>query len=109
VAALAGGEASLVIGSGTAGSLGAADLEAAASASRAVRATLGDGRLHGDAADLAERTLKAANRALEQLAAEGWASLLGPAGHDLASKRIGGSAVVERADDRVSGARFLTF
>ena len=109
VAALAGGQASLVIGSGMAGTLGAADLEAAASAARAVRATLGDGRLHGDAAELAERTLRAANRALEQLAAEGWASLLGPAGDDLASERIGGSAVVERADDRVSGARFLTF
>ncbi len=109
VAALAGGEASLVIGSGTMGSLGAADLEAAASAARATRATLGDGRLHGAAAEFADQTLQAASRALDQLAAEGWESLLGPVGQGDSDERIGGSAVVERADDRLSGARFLTF
>ena len=74
----------------------AAELRAAASAAAALRASLGDGSLHGDAAALAERTVAAANATLDRLASEGWASLLGPTGTDEA-ERFGSAAVVERA------------
>jgi len=119
VSALAGGSASLVIQPAAVDRVGAvaADLGAAAAASRAIRAALGDGALHGDAADVADRTLRAASAALEQLAAEGWESLLGPrgqgAGHGRGSgdgrgpERLGGAVVVERADGPTSGARLL--
>ncbi len=119
VSALAGGSASLVIQPAAVDRVDvvAADLGAAAAASRAIRATLGDGQLHGDAADVADRMLQAASAALECLAAEGWESLLGPGGQgggdgrgtaDVhASERLGGSAAVERADGPTSGARLL--
>ena len=113
VSALAGGSASLVIQPAAVDRVDvvAADLGAAAAASRAIRATLGDGALHGDAADVADRTLRAASAALERLAAEGWESLLGPRGQgdgdDGALERLGASAVVERADGPTSGARLL--
>jgi D-Lysine 5,6-aminomutase TIM-barrel domain of alpha subunit len=113
VSALAGGSASLVIQPAAVDRVDvvAADLGAAAAASRAIRATLGDGALHGDAADVADRTLRAANAALERLAAEGWESLLGPRGRgdgdDGGLERLGSSAVVERADGLTSGARLL--
>ena len=119
VSILAGGSASLVIQGAAIDRVGVAarDLSAAAFASRAVRASLGDGRLHGDAADAAERTLDAARAALERLAAEGWESLLGPGsqgggdssgtGYGRGAERLGGSAVVDRADGPTSGARLL--
>ena len=113
VSALAGGSASLVIQPAAVDRVDvvAADLAAAAAASRAMRATLGDGQLHGDAADVADRTLRAASAALERLAAEGWESLLGPGGHgddgDGGPEMLGGSAAVERADGPTSGARLL--
>jgi hypothetical protein len=113
VSALAGGSASLVIQPAAVDRVDvvAADLGAAAAASRAIRATLGDGTLHGDAAEVAERTLRAARAALERLAAEGWESLLGPRGQDDSEdggpERLGSSAVVERADGLTSGARLL--
>jgi hypothetical protein len=119
VSILAGGSASLVIQDAATDRVGvvATDLSAAASASRAVRASLGDGRLHGDAADAAELTLNAATATLERLAAEGWESLLGPGGQGggdgrdtdegRGPERLGGSAVVDRADGPTSGARLL--
>jgi hypothetical protein len=113
VSALAGGSASLVIQPAAVDRVDvvAADLGAAAAASRAIRATLGDGALHGDAADVADLTLRAARSALERLAAEGWESLLGPRGEgdgdDGALERLGASAVVERADGLTSGTRLL--
>jgi hypothetical protein len=109
VSALAGGLAALVIESVAMDRVGAvaADLGAAASVARAIRATLSDGRLHGDAADGAERTLRAANAALERLAVEGWGSLLGLGGRDGGMEGLGGSAIAERADGPTSGARLL--
>jgi D-Lysine 5,6-aminomutase TIM-barrel domain of alpha subunit len=109
VAALAGGPAALVIQPAAVDRVRAvaADLGVAATVARATRAALGDGRLHGDAADIAARTLLAANAALERLAAEGWGSLLGPGGHGGGMEVLGGSAVVERADSPTSGARVL--
>jgi hypothetical protein len=113
VSALAGGSASLVIQPAAVDRVDvvAADLGAAAAASRAIRATLGDGALHGDAADVADLTLRAARSALERLAAEGWESLLGPRGQgdgdDGELERLGASAVVERADGQTSGTRLL--
>ncbi len=113
VCALAGAPAAMVIQPDAVErvSVVAADLGAAAAASRALRATLGDGKLHGDAADLAASTLRAASAALERLAAEGWGSLLGPGGQGDGEggslERLGGSAIVERADGPTSGARLL--
>jgi hypothetical protein len=113
VSALAGGPASLVIQPAAVDRVDvvAADLRAAAAASRAIRLTLGDGALHGDAADVAALTLRAARSALERLAAEGWESLLGPRGQGDgdggALERLGASAVVERADGLTSGTRLL--
>jgi hypothetical protein len=113
VSALSGGSAALVIQPAAVDRVEvvAADLGAAAAASSAMRVMLGDGWLHGDAADVAERTLRAAGAALERLAAEGWESLLGPGGQGGRDggglERLGGSAVVERADGPTSGARVL--
>jgi len=109
VSALVGGAASLVVERGFSGSVAAvaADLAAAAGTARTLTAALGDGALHGDAAELAGRTLRVAAAVLERLSAEGWESLLGPAGHDAAADRLGGSAVVERTDGPTSGARLL--
>ena len=73
----------------------AAELRAAAAAATVLRGSLGDGSLHGDAADVAERTAAAANATLEGLASKGWASLLGPTGSE-ESERFGSAAVVER-------------
>lgn len=113
VSALAGASASLVIQPAAVDRVDivAADLGAAAAASRAIRATLGDGQLHGEAADVADRTLRAASAVLERLAAEGWESLLGPGGQgdddDGGLERLGASAAVERAVGPTSGARLL--
>jgi hypothetical protein len=108
VTALSGAAASLVVRDTAEGNVteSAADLRAAASAALALREALGDGTLHGDAADLATRTLGAANAALERLAGEGWGSLLGPAGRGNEAERFGGGAVVERATGPGSSARF---
>ena len=115
VAALAGGSVALAMRvAGGSPAAHAADLSAAAEVARAMRIGLGDGRLHGEAAAAAERILRAANVALERLAADGWGSLLGPAGigpddADGApgSERLGGSAVVPRGEGPASGARLL--
>ena len=85
----------------------AANLAAAAGTARALRLTLSDGAVHGDAEELAGRTLRAADAVLARLSAEGWGSLLGPAGRDADGERLGRSAVVERADGPTSGARLL--
>jgi hypothetical protein len=63
--------------------------------------------LHGDAAELATRTLRAANAALERLAGEGWGSVLGPAGRGHEAEPFGRGAVVERATGPTSSARLL--
>jgi hypothetical protein len=68
---------------------------------------LSDGAVHGDAEELAGRTLRAADAVLARLSAEGWGSLLGPAGRAAEGERLGRSAVVERADGPTSGARLL--
>jgi hypothetical protein len=109
VAALVGGADSMVMEPAMPGgvAVAAADLAAAAGTARALRATLGDGSLHGDSADLAGRTLRTASAVLERLSAEGWGSLLGPAGHGPDGEWLGGSAVVERASGPTSGARLL--
>jgi hypothetical protein len=115
VAALAGGSVALAMhAAGGSVAAQAAELSAAAEVARTMRISLGDGRLHGEAAAGAERILRAANVALERLAADGWGSLLGPAGigpddADGApgSERLGGSAVVRRAEGPASGARLL--
>jgi hypothetical protein len=109
VSALVGGDASLVVEPGVSGSVAtaSADLQAAARTARTVRAALGDGALHGDAAELAGRTLRAAATVLERLSAEGWESLLGPAGQRADGDRLGRSAVVERDEGPTSGARLL--
>ncbi len=100
VTAMAGGEASIVVREHTPGRVCdvAGDLRAAAAAGCALRASLGDGSLYGDAAELAGRTVRAANEALEKLDAEGWTSLLGPR-RDEARAGLGRAAVVERASD----------
>ena len=72
-----------------------------------MRAALGDGALRGDAAELAGRTLRVAATVLERLSAEGWESLLGPAGQRADGDRLGRSAVVERDEGPTSGARLL--
>jgi hypothetical protein len=109
VSALTGGVASLVVEPSVTGTVAtmAADLAAAARTAGALRATLSDGALHGDAEVLAARTLRAASAALERLSSEGWASLLGPADLGANDGRLGRSAVVERADGPTSGARLL--
>ncbi len=109
VTALSGAAASLVVRDSAAGSVSesAADLRAAASTAAALRAALGDGMLHGDAAELATRTLRAANAALERLAGEGWGSLLGPAGRGTEAEPFGRGAVVERATGPTSSSRLL--
>jgi hypothetical protein len=109
VAALAGAPLSLVLEPSAAGNVPsiAAELAAAAGAAGAVRASLGDGAIHGDAAELAARTLRAADGVLERLAAEGWESLLGPAGGDADGDRLGGSAVVARATGPGTSERLL--
>ena len=110
VAALSGAAASLVVLDRAGGSVAesAADLRAAASTAAALRAALGDGTLHGPAAELAMRTLRAANATLDHLADEGWGSLLGPAGRGHESERFGRRAVVERATGPTSSDRLLT-
>jgi hypothetical protein len=107
--ALAGAAVSLVVRDRAVGAVAesAADLGAAAAAAAAVRAALGDETLHGDAAELATRTLRAADAALERLAGEGWTSLLGPGGQGHAAERFGRAAVVERATGPTSGAKLL--
>jgi hypothetical protein len=109
MAALSGAAASLVVRDTAEGNVAAsaADLATAASTAAALRAALGDGMLHGDAAELALATLRAANSALESLAGDGWVSLLGPAGRGNEAERFGGGAIVERATGPTSGARSL--
>jgi hypothetical protein len=51
--------------------------------------------------------LAAAVATLERLSAEGWGSLLGPAGCDDDGERLGRSAVVERDGGPTSGASLL--
>lgn len=109
VAAIAGGAEAMVVEPALPGGVAAAaaDLAAAAGTARALRATLGDGSLHGDAADLAAMMLRTAGLVLERLSAEGWGSLLGPAGRGADGEWLGGSALVERASGPTSGARLL--
>jgi hypothetical protein len=109
ITAMAGAAASIVVRHVGSGGVSAAsrDLRAAASAAAALRASLGDGALRGDAADLAARTLRAAGATLERLAAEGWSTLLGPSGGRLEAERLGRAAVVERATGPKSGAHLL--
>jgi hypothetical protein len=107
--ALTGAAASIVLAPRVPGSVSvvAKDLEAAAKTARALRGALSDGNLHGDAAELAGRIVAAADAVLVKLAAEGWGSLLGPAGRGVDGERLGGSAIVERASGPTSGARLL--
>ncbi|MGA2514192.1 MAG: lysine 5,6-aminomutase subunit alpha [Candidatus Limnocylindrales bacterium] len=109
VSAFAGGAASLVVEPGVSGRVSAASAELASAArtARMVRATLGDGALHGDAAELGAKTLRAASGVLAMLSAEGWESLLGPAGHGADGDWLGASAVVERDEGPTSGARLF--
>ncbi len=109
VAALSAAPAALVIRDRSEGFVAdaAADLIEAAAAGSTLRAALGDGQLYGDAAALAELILRAADAALEHLAGEGWGSLLGPAGHDTETERLGYAAIVERATGPTSSARLL--
>jgi hypothetical protein len=109
VSAMAGGPSSLVLEPGVPASVSAAasDLYAAGRTAKALRTSLGDDNLHGDAADLAETTLRTASAVLERLAGDGWGSLLGPAGQDAEGGRLGGSAVVERDSGPTSGSRLL--
>jgi beta-lysine 5,6-aminomutase alpha subunit len=109
VSAFTGGVASLVVESKVTGTVAtmATDLAAVARTARALRGALSDGALHGDAEELAARTLAAASSALERLSSEGWGSLLGPADLGANDGRLGRSAVVERADGPTSGARLL--
>jgi hypothetical protein len=109
VTALSGAAASLVVRGRDGGSVveSAATLRAAASTAAALRAALGDGSLHGDAADLAARTLRAASAALERLAGEGWGSLLGPDGRGDEAGRFGRGAVAERSAGSTSSTRLL--
>jgi hypothetical protein len=108
-AALAGAGAALVLRDRSVASVpeSDSDVAAAAAAGSALRAALGDAVLHGDAAELAARTLRAADATLERLAGEGWASVLGPSGRGDESERFGRAAVVERAPGSTSGARLL--
>jgi hypothetical protein len=109
VSAMVGGAASLVLEPAvpTSVSAAAADLAAAGRTAKALRAAIGDDTLHGDAADLAETTLRTAGAVLDRLSGEGWGSLLGPAGRDARGERLGGSAVVGRDSGPTSSARLL--
>jgi hypothetical protein len=109
-AALAGGAPSIVVEPDFSGSVAtaSADLAGAARMACTLQAALGDGSLHGDTAELAARVLRAAREVLARLSAEGWESLLGPAGHGADGDRLGGWAVVERDGGPTSGARLLT-
>ena len=108
VAALSGGGAALVVRRRVHGSVGeaATELRAAAAAAAAVRGSLGDGTLQGDAATLADLTVAAANETLQRLATEGWASLIGPGGAD-ETEPFGSGAVVERASGPQTSGRLL--
>ncbi len=115
VASMAGAPASVVLEpcAPSEVSKAVAALEVVADAARAVRTTLGDGALHGDAADAAARTLATADAVLAKLAAEGWSSLLGPggpgalSGRDADLVRLGSAAVVERASGPDASERLL--
>jgi hypothetical protein len=109
VSALSGADVSLVVEPDLTGdsSVEAEDLAAAARAARAMRTTLGDGALHGDAGDLAGLTLEAAESALQSLAAEGWDSMLGPARRGADDERLGRAAVVDRETGPMSSERLL--
>ena len=109
VSALAAASVSIVVEPRVSGGVAtaAADLATTAGTARALRAALGDGALHGEAAELAGKTLRAADAALVRLSAEGWESLLGPAGRDADGERLGRFAVVEREAGPTSGARLL--
>lgn len=104
VAALAGAPASLVVvePGARAAESGAADLAAAAAAAAALRATLGDGELHGDAREMALKTVAAALEVLKRLKGDGWASVLGPAGAEMAGEPFGRAAVVRRSNEPTS-------
>lgn len=110
LAAMTAAPMAMVVERAEASDVGAvsSSLRSVAAGSAAIRATLGDGALHGDAADLAADTLSAAVDVLDRLAGDGWGSLLGPAGRDTPGERLGRSAVVDRADGPMSGARLLT-
>jgi hypothetical protein len=109
VAALVGGAGSIVVAPAKPGGVAAvaADLATAAGTAKTLRTALGDGELHGDAAELAAVTLRVASAVLERLSTEGWGSLLGNPGRGTSGERLGGSAVVERASGPTSGARLL--
>lgn len=109
VAALTGAPATLVVRRVEPGKVADAARELAASwaAARVIRASLGDGALHGDAAAAASRTLAAARATLERLATDGWTSLLGPDGSGADVGRLGRAAVVNRATGPTSGWRLL--
>jgi hypothetical protein len=108
VAALSGAPAGLVVWQGHGGSVAevASAHRAAAEAAAAVRSGLGDGRLKGEAAEQARRTLNAASSTLGRLASEGWQSVLGPSG-DRALAQSGSAGVVERASGPASTAELL--
>ena len=116
LSALLGSPAALVLRRTERGGVAsaAADLASTGAAARSITASLGDGSLHGDAADAASRTLDAAISTLERLEGDGWASLLGPVGSGADSERLGRSAerlgrsaVVDRDTGPTSGARLL--
>jgi hypothetical protein len=109
VSALSGAAASLVVEPDLRGHVAtvAADLASASRAAGAVRSSLGDGELHGGALELAQRILRVADAVLIRLGSQGWESLLGPDGREADGERLGRSAVVERADGPLSGARLL--
>jgi hypothetical protein len=109
VSALAAAAVSIIVEPGVSGDVAtlAADLATTARTARALRTALSDGALHGEAEELAARTLRAADAALVRLSAEGWESLLGPDGRGADGERLGRSAVVEREDGPTSGARLL--
>ncbi len=107
IAALSGAGASMVIRDRDACPVSdsVSELRAATAAGAAYRSALSDGSLHGDAAELARRTLAAADATLELLEGEGWESLLGPGASTLDAD--GGTGVVERSADLASGAGLL--
>lgn len=109
VSALTGADVSLVVEPAVSpdASVAAADLAAATRTAREMRTTLGDGALHGDAEELAAKTLRAAESALRSLESEGWESMLGPAGLGADDERLGRSAVVDRATGPTSSERLL--